>query len=48
VPVYIHLEHGGEGPPLRLRAGGLTVNPTGTVLEELKSVLGEENVWVSS
>jgi DNA polymerase-3 subunit alpha len=48
VPVYIHLEHGFEGPPLRLRAGGMTVNPSGTVLDELKSVLGEENVWVSA
>jgi DNA polymerase-3 subunit alpha len=48
VPVYIHLEHGTDGPPLRLRAGGMKVNPTGTVLDELKAVLGEENVWVSA
>ena len=48
VPVYIHLEHGMEGPPLRLRAGNMKVDTTGTVLEELKAVLGEENVWVSA
>jgi len=48
IPVYLHVEHAEEGPPLRLRADRLTVDPDGTVLDELKAILGEENVWVSS
>jgi len=47
VPVYLHIEHAEEGPPLRLRAGRLGVDPDGEVLDELKAILGEENVWVS-
>jgi DNA polymerase-3 subunit alpha len=47
VPVYLHIEHAEEGPPLRLRAGRLGVDPDGEVLNELKTILGEENVWVS-
>ena len=48
IPVYLHVEHAEEGPPLRLRADRLTIDPDGSVLEELKAILGEENVWVSS
>jgi DNA polymerase-3 subunit alpha len=47
VPVFLHVEHAEEGPPLRLRAEGIGVNPEGNVMEELKAILGEENVWVS-
>jgi DNA polymerase-3 subunit alpha len=48
VPVYIHLEHGEEGPPLRLRSRTARIDPAGPLLERLKSVLGDENVWVSN
>lgn len=48
VPVYLHVEHGEDGPPLRLKADKLGVDADSSVLDELKSILGEENVWVSS
>ncbi len=48
VPVYIHLEHGEEGPPLRLRSRDARIDPAGPLLDRLKTVLGEENVWVST
>lgn len=47
VPVYLHVEHAEEGPSLRLRAGRIEVKAEGSVMEELKAILGEENVWVS-
>ena len=47
VPVYLHVEHAEEGPSLKLRAGRIGVKPEGSVMEELKAILGEENVWVS-
>ncbi len=48
VSVHVHIEYGEEGPPLQLRAHEIGVNPVIEVLEELKSLLGEENVWVST
>jgi DNA polymerase-3 subunit alpha len=47
VPVYVHIEYGDEGPPLKLKADRIGVDPSLEVLEDLKSILGEENVWVS-
>ncbi len=48
VPVYLHIEHGEEGPLLKMKAHEIRVSPTIEVLEQLKSILGEENVWVST
>ncbi|MFC1529981.1 DNA polymerase III subunit alpha [Gemmatimonadota bacterium] len=48
VPVYVHIEYGEEGPPLKLKADEIRVDPALEVLENLKSILGEENVWVST
>jgi DNA polymerase-3 subunit alpha len=48
VPVYLHVEHGEEGPPLKLKADELGIDPGGALLDELKAILGEENVWVSA
>jgi len=48
IPVYLHVEHSDEGPPLKLRAEGVGVDTETDLLDELKDLLGEENVWVSS
>ncbi|MFC1500607.1 DNA polymerase III subunit alpha [Candidatus Zixiibacteriota bacterium] len=48
VPVYLHIEHGEEGPLLQMKAHEIGVSPVLEVLEQLKSILGDENVWVST
>ena len=47
VPVYIHLDYG-ESSTLRLRSGSIRVDPNGPVLNELKDILGDENVWITA